>query len=69
MHLIINIIAVDDEGADVDIFMDNDVAAEEEPVNADVENRDKMELRPRSKAELRPVAKPAKPVSITWIPY
>ena len=57
---------MDDDGADVDIFMDND-AAGEEPVNADVENRDKMELRPRNKAELKPVAKPAKPVNTAYI--
>ena len=58
MHLV-NMIVVDDDGPEVDIFMDNDVAAEE-PANADVENRDRMELRPRNRAELRP--KPAKPV-------
>ena len=54
-------IVVDDDGPEMDIFIDNDVAAEE-PANADVENRDRMELRPRNRAELRPIPKLAKPV-------
>ena len=61
---------MDDDGPEADIFMDNDAAAEEH-ANADVENRDRMELRPKNRAELRPIPKPAKPVrySVSCISY
>ena len=56
-----------DDGDEIDLFVDNDVAPEEEPINAGAENRDRMELRPKNKPDLKVVARPARPVRHTTV--